>query len=246
MALLIFSRKSGPIPCPLPKFNHVPIPDYNSLPQSSLEYPNSFNFLCKVALWNELGFSFKKSANFAFVEAEESVFIILVSLIKSLAVHFTCLMLFLVFSVLLVSQYFCKVLLQVLQGKIRIRNNQTHQRAFDYFWYVFSFFTEFYNQIFYGWWRAFTHTKQKKYRANYERLYHQWIGTCKMINMLRKGIKFSMLKVFFRKVIFNVDPIVNVLNALKNSNRQNFNYARYGFTHSRSIWYIRTIARKIS
>ena len=116
MALLIFSRKSGPIPCPLPTFNHVPIPDYNSLPQSSLEYPNSFNFLCKVALWNGLGFSFKKSANFAFVEAEESVFIILVSLIKSLAVHFTCLMLFHVFSVLPVSQYFCKVFLQVLQG----------------------------------------------------------------------------------------------------------------------------------
>ena len=40
-----------------------------------------------------------------------------------------------------------------------------------------------------------------------------------MINMLRKGIKFSMHKVYFRKVIFNVDPIVNVLNALKNSNR---------------------------
>ena len=57
---------------------------------------------------------------------------------------------------------------------------------------------------------------KKKYRANYE---HQWIGTCKMINMLRKGIKFSMQKVYFRKVIFNVDPIVNVLNALKNSNR---------------------------
>ena len=36
-----------------------------------------------------------------------------------------------------------------------------------------------------------------------------------MINMLRKGIKFSMQKVYFRKVIFNVDPIVNVLNALK-------------------------------
>ena len=27
MALLIFSRKSDPIPCPLPTFNHVPIPD---------------------------------------------------------------------------------------------------------------------------------------------------------------------------------------------------------------------------
>ena len=50
------------------------------------------------------------------MEAEESVFIILVSLIKSLAVHFTCLMLFHVFSVLPVSQYFCKVFLQVLQG----------------------------------------------------------------------------------------------------------------------------------
>ena len=37
-------------------------------------------------------------------------------IIKSLAVHFTCLMLFHVFSVLPVSQYFCKVFLQVLQG----------------------------------------------------------------------------------------------------------------------------------
>ena len=127
MALLIFSRKSGPIPCPLPTFNHVPIPDYNSLPQSSLEYPNSFNFLCKVALWNELGFSFKKSANFAFVEAEESVFIILVSLIKSPAVHFTCLMLFHVFSVFPVSQYFCKVFLQVLQALlVHLTISDTH------------------------------------------------------------------------------------------------------------------------
>ena len=210
MALLIFSRKSGPIPCPLPTFNYIPIPDYNSLPQSSLEYPNSFNFLCKVALWNELGFSFKKSANFAFVEAEESVFIILVSLIKSLAVHFTCLMLFHVFSVLPVSQYFCIVFLQVIQGLL------VHLIISDTY---FPFLLSSTIKSFYGWWRAFTHTKQKKYRANYERLYHQWIGTCKMINMLRKGIKFSMQKVYFRKVIFNVDPIVNVLNALKNSNR---------------------------
>ena len=45
------------------------------------------------------------------------------------------------------------------------------------------------------------------------------LARAKMINMLRKGIKLSMQKVYFRKVIFNVDPIVNVLNALKNSNR---------------------------
>ena len=209
MALLIFSRKSGPIPCPLPTFNHVPIPDYNSLPQSSLEYPNSFNFLCKVALWNELGFSFKKSANFAFVEAEESVFIILVSLIKSLAVHFTCLMLFHAFSVLPVSQYFCKVFLQVLQGLL------VHLIISDtYFPFLLSSTIKSFMA---GGVRLLI--LKKKYRANYERLYHQWIGRCKMINMLRKGIKFSMQKVYFRKVIFNVDPIVNVLNALKNSNR---------------------------
>ena len=54
------------------------------------------------------------------METEESVFIILVSLIKSLAVHFTCLMLFHVFSVLTVSQYFCKVFLQVLQGLLHL------------------------------------------------------------------------------------------------------------------------------
>ena len=49
------------------------------------------------------------------MEAEE-LSVVLVSLIKSLAVHFTCLMLFHVFSVLPVSQYFCKVFLQMLQG----------------------------------------------------------------------------------------------------------------------------------
>ena len=92
------------------------IPDYNSLPQSSLEYPNSMNFLCRVALWNKLGFSFKNSANTAFVEAEGSFFIILVSVMESLSVHFTCLILFHVFSVLAVSQYFCKIFLRVLQG----------------------------------------------------------------------------------------------------------------------------------
>ena len=32
-----------------------------------------------------------------------------------------------------------------------------------------------------------------------------------MINMLRKGIKFSMQKVYFRKVIFNVDPVCSFL-----------------------------------
>ena len=210
MALLIFSRKSGPIPCPLPTFNHLPIPDYNSLPQSSLEYPNSFNFLCKVALWNELGFSFKKSANFAFVEAEESVFIILVSLIKSLAVHFTCLMLFHVFSVFPVSQYFCKVFLQVLQGLlVHLTISDTH----------FPFLLSSTIKAFMAGGVRLLILNKKKYRTNYERLYHQWIGTCKMINMLGKGIKFSMQNVYFRKVIFNVDPIVNVLNALKNSNR---------------------------
>ena len=210
MALLIFSRKSGPILCPLPTFNLVPIPDYNSLPQSSLEYPNSFNFLCKVALWNELGFSFKKSANFAFVEAEESVFIILVSLIKSLAVHFTCLMLFHVFSVLPVSQYFCKVFLQVLEGLL------VHLIISDTY---FPFLLSSTIKSFMAGGVRLLILNKKKYRANYERLYHQWIGTCKMINKLRKGIKFSMQKVYLRKVIFNVDPIVNVLNALKNSNR---------------------------
>ena len=37
--------------------------------------------------------------------------------------------------------------------------------------------------------------------------------------MLRKGIKFSKKGCIFRKVILNVDPTVNVLIALKNSNR---------------------------
>ena len=40
-----------------------------------------------------------------------------------------------------------------------------------------------------------------------------------MINMLRKGIKFSMQKVYFHKVILKVDTMVNVLIALENSNR---------------------------
>ena len=50
--------------------------------------------------------------------------------------------------------------------------------------------------------------------------------------MLRKGIKFSKKGCIFRKVILNVDPIVNDLIALKNSNRYHFNYARYSFTYS--------------
>ena len=37
--------------------------------------------------------------------------------------------------------------------------------------------------------------------------------------MLSKGIKFSEKGCIIRKVILNVDPIVNVLIALKNSNR---------------------------
>ena len=50
------------------------------------------------------------------MEAEASFFIILVSLIESLAVNFTCLMLLYVFSVLSVSKYVCKIFLKVLQG----------------------------------------------------------------------------------------------------------------------------------
>ena len=50
------------------------------------------------------------------MEAEGFFFIILVSFIESLAVHFTCLMIFHVLSVLPVSQYFYKIFLQVLQG----------------------------------------------------------------------------------------------------------------------------------
>ena len=33
-----------------------------------------------------------------------------------------------------------------------------------------------------------------------------------MINMLRKGIKFSIQRVYFPKVILKVDTMVNVLN----------------------------------
>ena len=44
--------------------------------------------------------------------------------------------------------------------------------------------------------------KQKKGSSNYLRLYHQYIGTCKMINMLRKGIKFSIQGVYFPQSYF--------------------------------------------
>ena len=40
-----------------------------------------------------------------------------------------------------------------------------------------------------------------------------------MINMSRKGIKFSIQRVYFPKVILKVDTMVNVLIALENSNR---------------------------
>ena len=36
-----------------------------------------------------------------------------------------------------------------------------------------------------------------------------------MINRLRKGIKFSMQKVYFRKVIFNVDPSFKCIEKFK-------------------------------
>ena len=46
------------------------------------------------------------------------------------------------------------------------------------------------------------HIKQKKGSSNYLRLYHQYIGTCKMISMLRKGIKFSIQRVYFPQCYF--------------------------------------------
>ena len=46
------------------------------------------------------------------------------------------------------------------------------------------------------------HIKQKKGSSNYLRLYRQYIGTCKMINMLRKGIKFSIQRVYFPQSYF--------------------------------------------
>ena len=70
-------------------------------------------------------------------------------------------MFFHVFSVLPVSQYFSKIFLQVLQGLL------VHLAIYDT---IFSSFTDFYQQIFYGWWRAFTHIKQKKGSLNYLRL----------------------------------------------------------------------------
>ena len=46
------------------------------------------------------------------------------------------------------------------------------------------------------------HIEQKKGSSSYLRLYHQYIGTCKMINMLRKGIKFSIQRVYFPQSYF--------------------------------------------
>ena len=40
-----------------------------------------------------------------------------------------------------------------------------------------------------------------------------------MINMLRKGIKFSIQRVYFPQSYLKVDTMVNVLIALENSNR---------------------------
>ena len=48
------------------------------------------------------------------------------------------------------------------------------------------------------------HIKQKKGSSNYLRLYHQYIGTCKMINMLRKGIQFSIQRVYFPQSYFEI------------------------------------------
>ena len=131
--------------------------------------------------------------------AEGSFFIILVSLIKSLAEHFTCLMLFHVFSVLPVPQYFCKIFLQVLQGLL------VHLSTSDtYFPFLLSSTIQSFMAG--GVCLLFNHIKQKKYRANYKRLYYQWIGSCKMVNMLRKGIKFSMPRVYFPQSYFKCRP----------------------------------------
>ena len=46
------------------------------------------------------------------------------------------------------------------------------------------------------------HIKQKKGSSNYLRLYHQYIDTCKIINMFRKGIKFSIQRVHFPQSYF--------------------------------------------
>ena len=46
------------------------------------------------------------------------------------------------------------------------------------------------------------HIKQKKGSSNYLRSYHQWIGTCKMIKMLRKGIKVSIQRMYFPQSYF--------------------------------------------
>ena len=52
-------------------------------------------------------------------------------------------------------------------------------------------------------WRKFeVILNRKKVAQNYLRLYHQYIGTCKMINMLRKGIKFSIQRVYFPQSYF--------------------------------------------
>ena len=58
------------------------------------------------------------------------------------------------------------------------------------------------------------HIKQKKGSSNYLRLYHQYIGTCKMINMLRKGIKFSIQRVYFPQSYFESRHYVKRFNSI--------------------------------
>ena len=58
------------------------------------------------------------------------------------------------------------------------------------------------------------HIKQKKGSSNYLRLYHQYIGTCKMINMLRKGIKFSIQRVYFPHSYFESRHYGKRLNSI--------------------------------
>ena len=77
------------------------------------------------------------------------------------------------------------------------------------------------------------HIKQKKGSSNYLRLQHQRISKFKMINLLRKGIKFPTQRVYFPQSNFEFRPHSK---RLKNLNRWHFNYARYSFTHSRVKW----------
>ena len=77
------------------------------------------------------------------------------------------------------------------------------------------------------------HIKQEKGSSKYLRLYHQYIGTCKMMNMLRKGIKFSIQRVYFPQSYFESKHYGKRFNSIGKLKSFNISITLYILSHIR-------------